>query len=129
MTGLWLALLILAITLPLDVLVVRALMRGSIGPLESRYPAREPAVDGVTRSFESIRLGIVNMGGSVHLTVDEWGLHIRPARMLRWFGVRGASVPWEAMRVRRRSGRTTSVKIDGVGELRGPSWALEMVEE
>ncbi len=107
-------------------LLVRAVVGGVWGPLAGAYPARPPGEDSVRKDFQSYRLGIVNLGYSVHTTVDAEFLHLEPVRLLRLMGIRPLSVPWEDVTpIRSRGTRYADVKI-GAQRLTGPRWALEL---
>jgi hypothetical protein len=78
----------------------------------------------VRRDFQSYRFGIVNLGLSVHTTVDEAFLHLEPVRPLRLLGIRPISVPWDRVEpVRWRGRRHAEVRI-GSQRVLGPRWAL-----
>ena len=80
-----------------DTIVVVTIMVGAVrmtwNPLQDRHPAREPRADAVSRNFQSFRFGLVNMGGMVHVSVDEGHLHLNPAAFIRRMGARPVSVP------------------------------------
>lgn len=106
-------------------IVLRALMAGSFGRLSARYPRREPAPDAVRKNFQSFKFGLVNAGLSVHVAVDEHYLHLYPAAILRWAGVRAASVPWSAIQLKGKWGPYRRAKIDGI-DISGPRWCLDL---
>ncbi|HZW09531.1 MAG TPA: hypothetical protein VFF69_06490 [Phycisphaerales bacterium] len=123
----WAILAFSAIEAAVALAVVRALVRGVWRPLEDAYPARAPAGGAVRKPFQSYRFGILNLGSSVHTTVDAEHLHLEPVRFVRWLGVTPVSVPWDAVRpVRMRGRRCADVDIGGQ-MITGPRWALELV--
>jgi hypothetical protein len=116
-----------------DLVVVGALfshLRSSMWkPLSDAFPARPPAADAVRKEFQSISIGVFNLGLCAHLTVDDDCLHIDPAALLRWFRMTGMSIPWEAVRLRKRSRffKQVTVRIRNA-DITGPSWAFGLAE-
>lgn len=106
-------------------LVVRALLRSSLGRLAERFPFEEPAPGAVRRNFQSFRIGTISAGYSMHVAVDERCLHLMPAAILRWCGARACSVPWSEVQVMRRLGAYRKAKVGGVN-LYGPGWCLDL---
>jgi hypothetical protein len=92
-------------------------------PMLAPFPPREPALDAVRRRFQSMGLGIVNMGLSIHIAVDQDYLHMTPLRIWRLLGATPASIPWSAMEPVGRSGRV--VRING-RRLDGPKWCMTL---
>lgn len=93
-------------------------------PVMALFPPTEPAEESVSRRFQSFSLGLLNLGFSVHATIDADALHLRLAGYLRIFGARDASIPWSAMSPPRPGVMgSTMVMING-SALRGPSWCL-----
>ncbi|MHC4220071.1 MAG: hypothetical protein ACYSU7_16625 [Planctomycetota bacterium] len=99
-------------------------------PIHKKFPTRAPDAEAVTRSYQSFKVGILNLGFSVHVAVDEHFLHLTPAAYLRGFGAGTLSIPWEAITVekRSRSGRWITIKIDK-WTIMGPAWCLELAEK
>ncbi len=97
------------------------------GPLPRDFPATEPGDDAVWRRYQSFRLGFVNTGCCIHVAADEQYLHLVPLKPLRALGGRPASIPWDAIRIEKRSpdGRWITAQV-GRHTLRGPSWCLEL---
>ena len=111
-----------------SLLLARLIVRVSVGRMDRRFPAVLPAPDAVTRRFQSFRLGNVNAGLSIHVSVDQSHLHLTPLAFLRLFGVRAMSIPWEAIEIKSLGRWMTTVKIAGVN-VRGPSWCLQLAEQ
>ncbi|KAA0217210.1 MAG: hypothetical protein DYG94_01780 [Leptolyngbya sp. PLA3] len=107
------------------VLVLRGLMRSSLGRLSDQFPFTEPEAGAVRRNFQSFSIGLVNAGYSIHVAVDDHSLHLMPAAILRWCGVRACSVPWSEVRVLKRVGSYRKARIGGVN-LYGPGWCLDL---
>ncbi|MCC7388000.1 MAG: hypothetical protein IT431_04445 [Phycisphaerales bacterium] len=105
-------------------LIVMAVVSGTWSPLADRYPAQALGADAVRRDFQSYKVGIMNLGFSIHTAVDERHLHLLPAMLGRWMRMRPVSVPWEAVEpVRRRGAKYAEVRI-GKETVVGPAWAL-----
>ncbi len=116
--------LILVIDLVVMSVLVRAIVSTNWEPIVQRYPAVEPLPGSRRWNFRSFQAGgMLNMGWSVHVMSDADFLHLRPAKLLRWMGMRGASVPWDEVEVRERKRRTLSVRIAGI-DLKGPAECL-----
>jgi hypothetical protein len=113
--------------------VVPAVIRDSWGTIATAHPSiREPfdrtLPEGVTtpatwRGYQSLSAGLVNMGGCMHIGVDDWGVHFQPTFIARLFRMPPASVPWEAMTPQKKGWRTCRVMIRGV-TVKGPTWTL-----
>jgi hypothetical protein len=128
----WLALLVIGILvfdLLLTWLLLWAIMRAGWRPLTIRYPSIDPSPDAVRRNFQSFRLGVINLGFSIHVAADEHHLHLMPARILRWCGAGATSIPWSAIEPGKRTmgGKWMKVSIDGA-TLAGPAWCLALAE-
>lgn len=106
-------------------LVLRAVLRSSLGKLAERFPVEEPAPGAVRREFQSFRIGAISAGYSMHVVVDERCLHLIPAAILRWCGARACSVPWSEVQVLRRFGAYRKAKVGGL-DLYGPGWCLDL---
>ncbi|MBX3374190.1 MAG: hypothetical protein KF817_10165 [Phycisphaeraceae bacterium] len=94
-------------------------------PMLAPFPARPPAPDAVHRRFQSFSVGIVNMGFSIHVAVDEAFLHLRPVAPWRWLGARDASIPWTAMTPVGRAARVA--RLPGGHQIVGPRWCMRLV--
>ncbi|MCP3906325.1 MAG: hypothetical protein GY715_22105 [Planctomycetes bacterium] len=92
-------------------------------PMLAPFPPREPAPDAVRRRFQSFGLGIVNMGLSVNVAVDDECLHLMPLAIWQTLGARKASIPWSAMEPVGASRRV--VRVNG-HRLDGPKWCMQL---
>ncbi len=125
--------LLIVVMLATDAVVVWALfsnLRSSMWkPLSDAYPSRPLARDAVRREFQSLKMGLFNLGWCAHLTVDSEHLHIEPTAILRFFRMTGMSIPWQEVRVVKRSRITTriTVRIRKV-KIQGPGWAFGLAE-
>ena len=107
-------------------IVIRAIIQSNWKPLEKKFPPQALGEDSVRKDFQSYRIGVFNLGYSVHTTADDMHLHMEPAKVLRWLGMGPVSIPWDAMLAKRTRGKSwAEVKI-GSHSLWGPRWALEM---
>lgn len=129
MTGLQIAALVV-VFVAVDLFVIALVLRTlSPNDLAAKHPPVAPAPGAVRRQFQSFSFGMLNLGGCIHVAVDEHHLHLDPA----WFArvlvrMRPMSIPWDAIRlVKAAKGlrRSTHVRISSV-DVRGPSWCLEM---
>lgn len=113
--------------LVLTLSLLRLIIGRQFARFARRYPPRVALAGAVRREFQSISINTTNLGGCVHLEVDEQCLHIRPAAMARWIGAGALSLPWDAMRPTgvRRLGWSAAL-VEGVGVVRGPRWALDL---
>lgn len=110
------------------VLVFRAVCSSTFGALARQHPAVPVSPDAVRRDFQSISLGMGNFGTCVHLAVDDSGLHLMPAMILRWCGAGDATVPWTHIDIlpHKRSRRWIPCRICG-RRARIPAWCIEVV--
>jgi hypothetical protein len=125
----WIILGVVAADLLVMSLVFTGIVRMGWNQPLAAYPPQPIADDAVTRSFQTFRLGLVNLGGSIHVAADERWLHLTPIRLLRSLGARPASIPWDGIRIQKRSrnGRWITARI-GRTTLQGPAWCLELAE-
>ncbi|HYD00223.1 MAG TPA: hypothetical protein VEB22_03275 [Phycisphaerales bacterium] len=96
-----------------------------VRPLAAAYPAVEPAADAVRRRFQSFSFDFVSFGRCVHVAVDARYLHLRPASLARWLGMRDMSVPWGAIAVKKMRRRSAVASL-GKTTVRGPAWCLSL---
>lgn len=108
--------------------VVLALSRGW-NRFALNFPACLPRPDAVKRGFQSFRMGIFNLGWSVHVAADSEMLHLTPVALLRLGGARAASIPWSEVRLTssKKSRGFVAATIRGV-ELSGPAWVMSLAE-
>jgi hypothetical protein len=113
--------------LALAFLIIRFAVRRCWGPLPERYPESDPAPDAVTRNFQTFRVGLVNLGWCVHVSVDDEFLHLRPASFIRKLGGKGMSIPWDRVFVKKSAGSRATAIVDSLA-IDGPSWCLELAD-
>jgi len=103
-----------------------AVMCGMWNPSLKSYPPVEPAPDAVRKNYQSLSLGLINMGLSIHIAVDDQYLHLTPVKLLRACHAASASIPWDALEP--MGGRkSTVVKLNGIHTITGPRWCMELV--
>ncbi len=121
--------LVLAFDLLIGATVVGLILRYTWKPLERSFPAREPSEPFVVRKFQSFEIGYASFGFSVHVTIDDNCLHLTPAWIIRRFGMKPMSIPWEAIQPLPESysrQKRTKVKISKQ-TITGPKWCFELV--
>ena len=125
----WLIALIISLAVVEPIVLIWTIVHFGWRPFQDAFPAQPQRDDAVVRRFQSFRLGVLNLGFSIHVAVDEQHLHLQPVAVFRWFGAHRASIPWVSISVikRSRSGRRITVKI-GERTLVGPAWCLELAE-
>jgi len=98
--------------------------------IQRAHPGVEPAPDAVRRDFQSFKMGLVNLGLSVHVAVDESHLHLFPAAIIRWAGAGPISAEWSAVEDIGASWLKGwhRVRIEGV-LVNGPAWCLRLAGE
>ncbi len=124
----WLVITIIVGVVIFDIVLVVGLVRAGWGDLPSKFPAVPAAENGVTKNFQSFRIGLFNFGFAIHVTVDEQHLHLAPAKVLRWLGARPASIPWDRIALEKAGRRWSTVKIAS-HRIWGPSWCLDLAGE
>jgi hypothetical protein len=130
MTPLQIVLLVL-VFVAVDFAIIGGIMyavTSELRELARRLPAREPKPGAVREEFQSFRIGMVGLGGCIHVAVDEDCLHLFPALVPRKMGVKAMSIPWERVVVEKRGRRWVVVSVDGT-RIKGPTWCFEVVGE
>lgn len=107
-------------------IIILAVFHGLWRPIAKHYPQQEHGEDPITRKFQSFGFGIINMGFSIHATVDASYLHIRPVTWLRVLGATPMSIPWEAMTLKGGSSRV--VKLSNGTRMDGPKWCFQFLQ-
>ncbi len=113
-----------AIVVPI---LIAAAIHGCWSPLPKRYPGVDPRPDAVVKQFQSMRVGLLNLGWSVHIAADEEHLHFTPVRIFRAAGAKATSIPWEAVKVTKLHKRSGTATIAGQ-RVQAPAWCLELAE-
>jgi hypothetical protein len=124
--------LIVTIFLAVDVVVVWAIrqwVKMMFEEISRAFPAREPLPGAVRRRYQSISVDMLNLGWSVNVAADEWGLHFVPIGLGRVFAARAFSVPFDSVKLEgKRRGRWFQKARIGKWHLTGPAWALKLAE-
>jgi hypothetical protein len=88
------------------------------------FPERVLGIPSFRRNFQSIQLGILGLGLSIHIAIDDDGLHLIPARYLRWFGCMPASIAWECIEVVKTWKYQAKIHV-GKTTIVLPRWCIE----
>ena len=121
---------VVALLTAMDVVIIWSIVRFGWGSLPRAFPARDPLADAVSRRHQSFRVNLLNFGFCINVAVDEQHLHLTPIKPLRLLGAKGSSIPWESIRIKKRSprGRWLTAKA-GSHTIKGPAWCLELADE
>lgn len=137
MSPLAITILVAAIVL-IDLMIVGAILSAvsaSIREISKPFPPVTPAPDAITKNFQSFRLGLIGLGNSIHVSVDDRYLHLRPSMLARWIRVPPISVPWTQVQVigptslssRLKLGKSLKAKL-GTLDIEGPQWCLQLAQ-
>jgi hypothetical protein len=126
----------------IEALIVGAIVHTagqSLRELSAAFP-QQPALEGTPRrNFQSVSIGFINLGGSVHIAIDGNCLHLFPTWLARRLGMKPASIPHACIEVpasdlarakTRASGltlanlRPPSPTRKGTIDVRLPAWAI-----
>ena len=77
--------------------IVGTLVRGAWTSIANRFPEQSIGDGALRKRFQSIAIGSLNLGFSVHMAADDDYLHWIPTRLLRIFGCGTLSIPWSAI--------------------------------
>ena len=124
-TTMWFVILVVGFDLVIVPIVLRAVLGGVWKPLARNYPPIAVEDGAIQKRNQSIRIGAVNLGMSVHIAVDATAMHLEPARWISWVGMSPISIPFDAMTPIRQGRYASRVKL-GKQVLTAPVWALEL---
>lgn len=119
--------LLVSIFVVMDLTIIGAVIyaaSGEIREFATTFPAKEPRPDAVRKEFQSFRIGIVGLGGSIHVAVDEDFLHLSPA----WFAravvrMKPVSIPWD--KIESKGPRFGRFRVQvGTTPIVGPKWCF-----
>ena len=98
--------------------------------MQEKPTRSRPLAGGLSRKpIPPDRSMLLNLGFGVHAAADERHLHLTPVALLRWFGAGTVSVPWEAIKIKKRSRRGHWIAVTvGKRTIRGPAWCLGLAE-
>jgi len=112
--------------------VVRAIVSSNYGPLADDFPSDEIPPDAIYRRRQSFAFGLLNLGFSLAVALDERTVYLKPEPWARWMGIRPVSIPRETIRAigkPRSKLMMHEFRIErpsgSVIELRGPGWLWE----
>ena len=112
-------------------IIVGTIVRKTWKPFEVLYPAQEPLDQHTGRRFQSFSIGMVGLGMSIHVVIDDEYLHLTPAWFVRVFGLKPVSIPWdeiEPIPAKFSRGKYAKVSINQQ-KVTGPRWCFQLVLE
>jgi len=113
----------------IDAVIIWSIVRFGWGPLPRSFPAQDPLADAVSRKHQSFRINLLSFGFCINVAVDEQHLHLTPIKLLQVLGAKGSSIPWNSIRIEKRSTRGRWLTATaGSHTIRGPAWCLELAE-
>jgi hypothetical protein len=77
--------------------VIGGISRRVWAPLANQFPKKPFANESFRRNFQTVAMGSVSFGFSVHMVADDEHLHWIPARFMRIFGCKSLSIPWTSI--------------------------------
>ena len=101
-------------------------------PISDAFPlakAPAPLPGAVRREFCSLKIGMLSLGWSVHLTVDEAYLRFEPAMIGRVLGMKPAATPWSEVKYLRDRGRHGAVVSVRGTDILGPRDIFEIARQ
>jgi hypothetical protein len=126
----------------IDALIVGAILHTagqSLRELSAAFP-QQPTLEGTpTCSFQSVSIGLINLGGCVHIAIDGNSLHLSPTWFARRLGMKPASIPHACIklpasdlaRAKTRANGMTLANLrppsptgKGTIDIRLPAWAV-----
>lgn len=125
-TGAVIAIVVCTVSTVTTSMLVRLMIRQTWASIGGTWPPSEdgPAFDAEHRRFQSLSIGVINLGFSVHAAVDRAGIHLEPTRFLRWMGGTPTFWPWEDVKIVTRGTRWSMIRI-GVHSVKCPTWFVE----
>ncbi len=126
------AVAIVLMFLAMDAIIVSSLMRAARDALRDLARGRAPVEPGpgaVRKEFQSFKIGIINLGYSIHVAVDASYLHLYPSLTARWIGMAPMSIPWEEIRVKRVTRLSGVSTMIGKHSVSGPKWCMAMAAD
>lgn len=111
--------------------VIRAVIESNWTPIADAFPfakAPAPSPGAVRREFCSLKVGMLSLGWSVHLTVDESYLRFEPAMIARVLGMKPVAAPWGEVKYLRERGRHGAVVSVRGTDILGPRDLFEIAK-
>jgi hypothetical protein len=124
--------LLVAVILTIDGMIVGAILSAagqSLREFSRAFPRREMLAGTRTRHFQSVRLGMSNLGGFVHVAIDGNCVHLHPSWIARKLRMETCSIPHACIEVeakklekaKRRVRGLTAVRLRSIEGVRAPS--------
>ena len=112
--------------------IVGSMIRRAWSAIASPFPEQSIGINAFRKNFQTIAIGSINLGFSVHLVADDNYLHWIPTRLLKIFGCRTMSIPWSSIhlapkqpifqkRIAKICLSTTKAQVIAI-----PRWCLEI---
>lgn len=122
--------LFVSVFVVMDLTIIGAVIYAASGEIREfaiKFPAKEPRPDAVRREFQSFKIGIVGLGGCIHVAVDEDFLHLSPA----WFAraivrMKPVSIPWDKIESKGPRFGRFRVQVENT-TIVGPTWCFEVL--
>ena len=132
----WIITGIVVFDLLIAFVIVRSLVKGQLGPLAARFPPVAHGLNPERRSYQSFSFGLLNLGWSIRVTLDQTHLHLEPERWVAWMGLPAMSLPRESLQPQGKPrGRLWAhpIRVETGSRvpqtLRGPMWLWEVLKE
>jgi hypothetical protein len=93
---------LVAVILCIDAMIVGAIFHTAgqtLRDIAKAFPPQPHLPNTPTRNFRTVRIGIINLGGSVHIAIDGNHVHLAPSWFARRIGMTPASVPHACIEV------------------------------
>lgn len=108
--------------------VIKGLVSGTLGMLAKKCPPDAPPLNpgAAYREFQDMKFGAAGFGKCIHIGVDETGLHLFPAMILRWAGARPVVVPWTMIELSESEKKRGLIPCTLAGQkARVPAWCFD----
>ncbi len=121
--------LLVAVAVSIVPLIAMAAFHMLWRPILGGFHPQPAALDAERRRYQSFSIGIVNLGLSIHVAVDDDFLHLEPLWIWQILGACPVSIPWTAITPAPPGavvlfGR--AVRVNGQTMV-GPKWCLSRV--
>lgn len=131
----WFILIFVVTDLIAVLLIVRTVVASNFTPIADGFPEVETTHGLDYKRRQSFSFGLLNLGFSIAVAIDDRHVHMRPEPWAALLGVSPASIPSEAITAkgsRRGKWLLHEMRIEhpsgSVTELRGPRWLWEAID-
>jgi len=124
----WIILVIVAFELTTVIAVVGLLIQSTWFPLAQRYPRKNVLEPSTRRNFQSFNIGVLGLGYSVHVIVDDEHLHLLPSAILGFFKCSKISIPWDDIVLAKKQPIFRWLRSCELGKFKivGPAWCFKL---